>query len=111
MTSQLVRLLGDEASRFTSDGWPSEPICVQGAPERLPTCLQDPCLHGFQELNARYVGQSAVAGGRPGKFDQFQVPRSDAARFYFIGLTVFFDDLDRTLPGVADFKERLAADL
>jgi ribosomal protein L16 Arg81 hydroxylase len=95
--------------RFLDEFWPSRAFVVHGDRARLPAILQDPALSSPAELAQRYVGRLRFTHG--GSERMVLVGDVSATSLLDMGLTVQFVDLDRCVPGVADFNRQFEAEL
>ena len=97
---------------FLSDYWPDKApyFAADGDPARLPEFLHANELSNFDAL--AYVNRRPVAfGNGPKSAHMVASDARTAANLYKMGLTVYFDNITRVIPGAKKFVRQLAREL
>ncbi len=97
---------------FLSDYWPDKALyfAVDGDPARLPEFLHAKELSSFDSL--AHINQRPVAfGNGPKSARMVASDARNASNLYQMGLTVYFDNITRIIPGAKKFARQLAREL
>ena len=82
-------------------------VASHGPVTRLPSFMREGLLGSIEGLCRGYTGQLDVAGGSTGDGLQVGVADVNAWALLKLGLTVYFKDLRRVLPGAPGFLQQL----
>lgn len=97
---------------FLSNYWPDKALyfAVDGDPARLPEFLHAKELSSFDSL--AHINRRPVAfGNGPKSARMVASDARNASNLYQMGLTVYFDNITRIIPGAKKFARQLAREL
>lgn len=108
MSDPIRGIFGAPAAELFTGG---KMVITHGPLERLPALLRSGPMASIDALCRHYVGPLEVAQGSSS--DGIQVPVADVhpTALLHLGLTVYFTDLRRTLPGSREFLRALESAL
>lgn len=97
---------------FLSDYWPDKALyfAADGDPARLPEFLHATELSSFDAL-AHVNKRPVIFGSGPKSAHMAHAEARHAPNLYRMGLTVYFDDITRVIPGAKKFARQLAREL
>ena len=97
---------------FLSDYWPDKALyfAVDGDPARLPEFLHTNELSSFDALAS--VNRRPIAfGNGPRSAHMVATDARNASNLYAMGLTVYFDNITRVIPGAKKFARQMTREL